>query len=61
MVQGKFSIKSGVKYVMYQTLAPFLQKKDIFVNRLESAFSGCKCIFCRPEQNGSREVHGMEF
>ena len=42
-------------------LAAFQQKKDIFVNRLESVQCVCKCknVFNIPEHNGKE--NGTEF
>ena len=34
--QGQTGIKLGTKHVIYQTLATFMEKENIYVNRLES-------------------------
>ena len=42
---GQIATKLGTKYVMYQQLANFVLKKDIYVNRLESVNFGIQmCI-----------------
>ena len=33
-------IKLGIKHITYQKLANFMQKKDIYVNRVESVIFG---------------------
>ena len=43
--RGQIGTKLGTKYVMYQQLANFVLKKDIYVNRLESVNFGIQmCI-----------------
>ena len=43
--QGQIGFKLGTNHVIYQKLASFTQKKDIYVNRLESVFLDMKmCI-----------------
>ena len=38
--RDQIGIKLGKCYIMYQKLAHFLYKKDIYVNRLESGIFG---------------------
>ena len=44
-------IKLGTKHVVYLKLASFTSNKDVNVNRRESVFFTCKCIFYRTELN----------
>ena len=48
---GQTGIKLETKHVMYQKLVNDMDKKDIYVNRLETVPLASKCIFYRPEHN----------
>ena len=49
--QDQIGIKSETQHIIYQNLANFLSKKDIYVNRLEKTSLACKCVFYRTKQN----------
>ena len=50
---GQVGIKSGIKHVIYQKLASFMQKKDIYgmVADLKVGSLTFKYVFHRPEHN----------
>ena len=60
--QGQIGIELRTKYVIYQKLANFLQKKYIYMlTGLIVSSLVCKCVFYRPEHNAKRRLYRIEF
>ena len=47
--------------MLCQKLANFIQKKDNYGNRFESAILTCKFVGNRPEHNSKKVPYGIEF
>ena len=53
------SMRSGPNWKHVSKLS--LQKKDLYVNRLESVIFSTECVFYRPELNETSGPHGTEI